>query len=261
MKKRQHPRRRPRIRAGAGLWGARLLTFPSLPSTNGWAMNHAADCREGDVIVAVRQTAGRGRFDRPWLSPANRCLTFSIVLKPGPALEAALPALTPVCALTVRCALQDFAIAATVKWPNDVMASGHKIAGILAERDSATAAVVVGIGLNVNMTPRDFRNRRLLQPATSMRMEKGRVFPVSTVLSLLCSRLEKDIAAWRRSRGRFPAREWKRHDFLAGKTLSVATAAGRVCGRYAGVNARGELRIRDQAERLHTFWSGDVAIP
>ena len=69
--------------AGGGLWGGDLLRFQTLPSTNQWALDHGEDLRHGDVILAVRQTAGRGRFTRKWHSPGNRCLTFSFLIVPA----------------------------------------------------------------------------------------------------------------------------------------------------------------------------------
>lgn len=103
---------------------------------------------EGQVLVAREQTAGRGRMGRSWVSQPGTALTFSVLLRPTaipPARHGWLPLLTGVAVATaVRCAA---GVAAALKWPNDVLVGGGKLAGILAERSGDT--VVVGIGLNV----------------------------------------------------------------------------------------------------------------
>src|SRR5882672_11662947 len=108
--------------------------FATLPSTNSEAMRQAlAGVDEGLVIVASEQTAGRGRLDRKWVSPAGAGLYFSIVLRPlaEPGSWSLLPLLAAIAvndALFEACQLET-----DIKWPNDILASGRKLCGILAE--------------------------------------------------------------------------------------------------------------------------------
>jgi BirA family biotin operon repressor/biotin-[acetyl-CoA-carboxylase] ligase len=110
---------------------------------------------EGQVLVAEEQTAGRGRLGRPWSSVPGASLTFSVLLRPVPvplAQRGWLPLLAGVATAT---AVRSVAgLDAGLKWPNDVLAGERKLAGILAEQSPDAAAVVIGIGLNVN-TPAD----------------------------------------------------------------------------------------------------------
>src|SRR5919112_1524101 len=111
-----------------------ILRFDSLPSTNTEAARQASlGAREGLCVVAREQTAGRGRRQRAWASPKDAGLYFSVVLRP--ALDAAdWPLLTLAAALAARDALGDAcALDADIKWPNDLLAGGRKLCGILAE--------------------------------------------------------------------------------------------------------------------------------
>ena len=242
-----------------GLWGGRLHLFDSLPSTNRWAMDNLPACRHGDVISAAAQTAGRGRFARTWLSPGNRGLALSTVLRP-PALKSELiPATGFVAALALRETLAAFEIEAMLKWPNDVVTGDRKISGILAELDAATETVVLGIGLNVNVTGDDLRGAGLEGTATSMLISRNRKFVVEDVRA----RLIPCLQAWfdRITREGFArvTDEWARHDWLAGHAVEIQATQGAVRGVYAGMDAAGALCLFDSAGARHVFPTGDVA--
>jgi BirA family biotin operon repressor/biotin-[acetyl-CoA-carboxylase] ligase len=130
-----------------GLW-REVRVVEETGSTNADLLAEAqAGAREGLVLVAEEQTAGRGRMGRRWISPPRRALTFSVLLRP--AVPAGLLGWLPLLAgVAVASALQQTAgVDARLKWPNDVLVDGAKIAGILAER--WTNAVVIGTGINV----------------------------------------------------------------------------------------------------------------
>ncbi|MBO0821955.1 MAG: biotin--[acetyl-CoA-carboxylase] ligase [Nocardiopsaceae bacterium] len=137
--------------APGGLWTS-VTVLPSTGSTNADLL--AAGGPEGQVLAAEEQTAGRGRMGRSWVSQPGAALTFSVLLRPEsvPAERRGwLPLLAGVSvARGVRAVT---GLAATLKWPNDVLVSGRKLAGILAEQ-AADGAVVIGIGINVT-TPAD----------------------------------------------------------------------------------------------------------
>jgi BirA family biotin operon repressor/biotin-[acetyl-CoA-carboxylase] ligase len=107
---------------------------------------------EGSVLAAEAQTAGRGRLGRAWVSPPGAALTFSVLLRPD-AVPAARQGWVPLLAgVALASALREQGVPATLKWPNDVLIAGAKVAGILAEQ--AAGAIVVGMGINVS-TQRD----------------------------------------------------------------------------------------------------------
>ena len=245
---------------GEGLWGAQLRLFDSLPSTNQWMLDHIRSCRHGDVVRAIRQTAGRGRFQRQWVTPDNRCLTFSVLLDFGASEQWMAPVCGQAAAVAVHAAVESCGVPALLKWPNDVLGRHGKIAGILAERDADSGRVVLGIGINVNLTGADLAAMELLQPATSIRVEAGREFDVEAVLTGVL----KDLAAGLdqlRSKGiRRLIESWRERDALTGTRVTVNAAGAVVTGRYAGLDGDGRLCLVDDAGKNHAFWAGDVSI-
>lgn len=237
-----------------------MLVFESLPSTNKWMLENIASLKHGDVIRAITQTAGYGRFGRKWFSPDDRCLTISIVIKQGPLAGDMAAILGQLSALAVRATLENHRIAALVKWPNDVLANGRKIAGILTEGDSPAGWMVLGIGLNVNSTSSDFAELDPMQPVTSMTIEQGRTFDVGQVCSDLLAELDRTFDAAERQGTDYLFDNWNCHDALTGKMITVRTAEGEFVGKYSGMDKDGRLRLVDQAGKEHLLWSGDVSI-
>jgi len=243
-----------------GLFGGRLLVFDALPSTNQWLLDHAAERGHGDAVRAINQTAGRGRFQRRWIAPAGRALTVSVILKPGQPQDPCLPVITPIAALAVRATLEKCRLAALLKWPNDVVVGGRKIAGILAERESETGVVVLGLGVNVNLTARDLPQDKLLQAATSIRIETGRSLSVNSVCAELLLQLQSIITRAAAQTPAFVFELWRPHDFLDGKRIEVQTPQGPVSGACHGMDPSGRLRLLDDAGAERLFWSGDVSV-
>jgi BirA family transcriptional regulator, biotin operon repressor / biotin---[acetyl-CoA-carboxylase] ligase len=140
-------------------------------STNADLLEWAArGLAEGAILVAEEQTAGRGRLGRPWVSPPSASLTFSVLLRPEaipPARLGWLPLVAGIAAATAVRALTG--LDARLKWPNDVLIGGRKLAGILAE--SLGSAIVVGIGINVSVDPEELPAGPGGLPATSLLAE------------------------------------------------------------------------------------------
>lgn len=137
--------------ASHGMW-TRLDVVASTGSTNTDLLDRAADpgAAEGQVLVAEEQTAGRGRLGRSWSSVPGASLTFSVLLRPDPVPSARRGWLPLLAGVAVASAVRSVAgVDAMLKWPNDVLAGGGKLAGILAEQSPDASAVVIGTGLNV----------------------------------------------------------------------------------------------------------------
>jgi BirA family transcriptional regulator, biotin operon repressor / biotin---[acetyl-CoA-carboxylase] ligase len=248
------------ILKGKGLWNGDMLVFDSLPSTNKWAIENIASLAHGDVIRAVRQTAGHGRFDRKWFSPDDRCLTLSIIIKHPHFAGDMATILGQLSALAVRATLDKHGIAALVKWPNDVLANDRKIAGILTEGDSCAGWMVLGIGLNINSTSPDFAGLELMQPVTSMAIEKGRTFDIGQICSDLLAELGRTFDATEREGTHYLFDNWKAHDSMTGKRINVQTDGASIAGKYAGMDENGRIRLIDGLGKEHLFWSGDVSL-
>jgi BirA family biotin operon repressor/biotin-[acetyl-CoA-carboxylase] ligase len=243
-----------------GLWGGDLIIFDSLPSTNAWALDHAQSLKHGDVVRAVRQTSGRGRFDRDWVAPGRCNLNLSVIISPA-SLDA-FPASMhlPATAVALRDTLTEFGLASTLKWPNDVMVKGRKIAGILAEMHDATGHLVLGTGLNVNITAPALEAMVFPHPPTSMAVERERLFDIEAVCHRYLIDLEKILDTAGREGMVYIAERWQEADALEGATVTIDTGKATVTGLYAGMQDDGRLAILVAKQGKQLFWSGDVTI-
>jgi len=187
----------PERLAAASPWHIELL--PSTPSTNAVAAERArAGAAEGTVVVTEHQTAGRGRLDRTWETPARSALTLSVVLRPPAEVPASrwpwLPLATGLAvARTLRA--DPVGVEAGVKWPNDVLVEDRKLCGILVERveTGLGPAAVVGIGLNTSLT----REELPTGTATSLLVERGAPVDRTDVLLALLAEFDAGHALWR----------------------------------------------------------------
>jgi BirA family transcriptional regulator, biotin operon repressor / biotin---[acetyl-CoA-carboxylase] ligase len=157
--------------------GRDIRVFEQTTSTNDVIEKMARDgAKEGAVVFAESQTQGRGRLGRLWLSPARKGLWFSVLLRPDLSPQAATQ-LTVVSAVAVRRAIeQQTGLRAEIKWPNDILIKGKKVAGILTELSAELDRikyVLVGIGVDVNLAKEDFVPE-LTSQATSLQIELGR---------------------------------------------------------------------------------------
>ena len=218
---------------------------------------------EGQVLVAEEQTAGRGRMGRSWVSQPGEALTFSVLLRPVtvPASRRGwLPLLTGIAVATaVRSAAS---VAATLKWPNDVLAGEAKLAGILAE--AAGDAIVVGIGLNVSTEPDELPPADLGALAATSLWIAGSPSPDrGTLLAAILTVFERRYRAWSSVFG-----DPERSGLRAGYTRMCATIGRRVrvelpgggllTGLATGVDADGRLLVRTTPGADVPVAAGDV---
>ena len=173
-----------------GAFGSPYLFFYETGSTQDVLRDSAYP--HGAVAVAEHQTAGRGRAGRRWDDSPSTALLFSVLLRP-PA-SAPLPQLALVAGLGVAAALeQESASPMLLKWPNDVLSGGRKVAGILLEASGST--VVCGVGINVNNAEGDLPSV-IRTPATSLRIAAGRPFDRGTVIAEVLLALEDRYEDW-----------------------------------------------------------------
>ena len=177
----------PRLR---GRFGQPYELVGSTPSTQ---LLLAPDAPEGALVVAEEQTAGRGRLGRSWFAPAGTSLLCSLQLRPDTPTER-LPELTGVAARACADAIAALTgLEPALKFPNDVLVGGRKVAGILAE--ARDGRVVLGVGINVNL-PVDELPEDVDRPATSLLVETGRELDRAELLAELLERLERRYDAW-----------------------------------------------------------------
>lgn len=240
--------------------GREMHIFRSLGSTNARARELAeAGAREGVLVLAEEQTAGRGRLGRTWLSAPGENLTFSVVVRST--LPMAGPGLLPLAVGVAIARAIETAVGVRVecKWPNDILLEGQKVAGILLETSvdpQGSPYVIIGIGLNVNQT---FFAEEIRSRATSLkawtRTEVDRE-------ALLCSCLEELESVYDRSRsGNYQdvIAQWNARSSLSGRTVTVSADGRETTGVVRGISREGALVVRaGGTDRL--FFAGDVTI-
>lgn len=215
-----------------------------------WAREGAPD---GAVVVAARQTAGRGRLRRQWESPEGTGLYYSAIVRPN-LPEEAFPCLTFAAAMAVCDACRAFAPETVVKWPNDLILYGRKIAGILLEKEGGAA--VIGIGVNARQRREDFPEE-LREKAGSLEMLTGKPVSLSALENALTKALGVRIAQAERG-------QW-RDDYRAlcatlGAQVRVVAADETFEGVAEEMDETGALLVRAASGALRRVLAGDVSV-
>ena len=232
--------------------GYGLKQFETLDSTNEEARRLAHAGEPGSLWITAReQTAGRGRRGRAWISPPGN-LAATLLLRPvKPVAEWAQ--LSFAAAIAAADTLAPFAPAADikVKWPNDVLAGGKKIAGLLLE--SETGWLAVGIGLNLAHFPPDTEF-----PATSLAATGARAPLALDALTQLAAHFAKWYDIWQMD-GFSPIRDaWLARAAGLGAPIRVRLTDSETSGIFEGIDATGALILRETLDRARTIAAGDV---
>jgi BirA family transcriptional regulator, biotin operon repressor / biotin---[acetyl-CoA-carboxylase] ligase len=235
----------------------------ALDSTQNLAISIASKpASHGTVVIAEQQKSGRGRMKRKWLSPKGG-LWLSVVLQPS--IPTAQITLLPfVAALAVCEAIREGTkLDAGLKWPNDVMISGKKVAGILLDISAETEQVnyaVIGIGLNANVDSSLIASR--LEPGTmvtSIKDELGREASRLVLARLLLEKLEHYYLELERHGPPGILQKWKQRSDMLGRQVSVTQGGRIIRGVAAGLNDDGSLLLKADDKEINIV-SGDIQV-
>ena len=221
--------------------GVRLLAYAEVDSTNAQALRLMRQGEHGPLwITAERQSAGRGRRGRRWISVAGNLHASLLLTDPGPAEQ--WPQLSFVAALAVHDAVLEVAPDVKprleLKWPNDLLLSGAKFAGILIEGEGAEeeGAVAIGIGINCTAHPAD-----AAYPATDLAASGANV-PASVLFAALSMKMPGRLAQWNRGNGFATIRaDWLARAAGLGEDIRVVLADRELAGRFEGLDDAGCL--------------------
>ena len=236
-----------------------VLVFDSIDSTNAEALRAIERGRAAPFLVlAERQTAGRGRRGRKWVSPFAENVYYSLVLRIEGGMRQ-LEGLSLVVGLAVMHALRELGVsAAGLKWPNDVLVGQKKIAGILLELvgDPADVChVVLGVGINVNMQMTD----EVDQQWTSMRLETGKVFDRNQMVAVLSEKLQGYLHRHQVEGFSAIQSEWEQNHLWQGRAVSLIAGVNQVDGEVLGIDKQGALRLKvDGVEK--NFSGGELSL-
>ena len=212
----------------------------------------------GAAVVAKAQTAGRGRFARQWVSGEGESLLISVLLNPG---AQAAPLLSAMAALAVSDAAEEAAgVACELKWPNDVLAGGRKLCGILIEVRADTeggVSAVLGVGLNVNL---NFAARPdLREAATSLAEQSGLRLDTQEVESVFLAKLRERYRQCVED-GPSTLADWTARLSTLGHRVTVRERNGAVTGIAEGVDETGRLIVRMASGARRALSEGDVTL-
>ena len=237
--------------------GRNLRFYQSTGSTMDDAAEWARDgAEEGAVVVAETQTASRGRLGRRWISDEGN-LYFSVLFRPEPEF---LPLLSPLAGVAVARAIRQVAgLYPTIKWPNDIIIDGRKVAGILAESALSGSRIqhaVVGIGVNVALDVS--ADPEIAATATSLNHASGSEIDRAELLRRILQHMDARYLDLRR--GRSPIPEWRRWLDTLGQRVTVTHHGATDNGLAEDIDEHGNLLLRDDTGELLTLTAGDITL-
>lgn len=243
-------------------WAGKTVHFAKeTDSTNEWIKKLSQDgAAHGALAVAEFQSAGKGRLGRSWQAEEGSSVMMSILLKPEFSPEFA-SMLTIVMGLSVAQAIEKIEIPVSIKWPNDVVASRKKICGILTEMrlDGAKIRdVVIGVGLNVNQKT---ISEDLQDKATSLYLETGKKFDREILIGLVMREFEKNYETFVQTCDLSGLTD-EYNRLLANKNqpVRILDKHNPWEGEAVGINAQGELLVKDQKGQLRAVRAGEVSV-
>ena len=241
--------------------GADIYLFDAIDSTNDYALKLAKEgAKEGTVVLSESQSKGKGRLGRSWFSPSGANIYLSIILRPQMPTSQ-IPLLTFAAAIAVAKAIRNAAnLDADIKWPNDILIRGKKVAGILsemgAEKDKVNFAIV-GIGINVNLDKKDIP-LELIDKATSIKIESNSLIDRTNLICRIIENLEEWYNLFERKGINDIIKEWKRLAITIGRDVKVQSGNSFVEGRAVDIDENGALLIKDRNSVIQKVLSGDV---
>lgn len=237
-----------------------ILFFPSLASTNAYALERAASGVEPETVVwALEQSAGRGQYSREFSSPRGG-LYFSLIFSPAlPPERLSLITL----AAGVGCCLsleQTCAVAPLLKWPNDLYVKEKKLGGILTETlpfsKGRKAIVVVGVGLNINSLPSDF-SAELSSIVTSLVEITKKHFDLKQLLESMVHGILFQVRSLEGDQEKLLA-QWDQRDYLKGQSVKWDNGRSVLPGIGQGILSDGRYSLRDASGTIHAILAGTL---
>lgn len=245
------------IKLDTEIIGRNFIYFEEVNSTNSYLLE-SNEKKLGSVVLSEYQLKGRGRKQRDWIATKEQALTFSILLNNELELKN-LSILSLGTAVALAQALENLhQLKVNVKWPNDVLIEGKKIAGILIEsssRGSKIEKVVVGIGINVNQP--NFTGTYNLRP-TSVRIEQKKLVSRERLLSEVLNRFEEMLVDLENNKDKV-LEDWRSRSRYIGEKVLIEENGAEKFGTFEDIDENGFLLLRTK-DGLETIQVGDVSL-
>ena len=247
------------------LIGKRVYYFEEIDSTQNFAQNIAADKKEnGTIIIAEKQTSGRGRLDRKWTSPKGG-IWFSLIIHPK--FDVSSSTLIPILsAVALSKSIKSvLGIETEVKWPNDITMNGKKVAGVLVDASFQTNSIdylILGIGINFDIDAKKLEKRLTKTPnfygIDSLRGKEDKT-PPKTLLKEFLLQFEKNLVQLDKGEKSKIVKEWTKRAAGIGKKITINTSNGKISGISQGIDNDGALKIKTKNE-TKKIYVGDVVL-
>ncbi|MFO7889204.1 MAG: biotin--[acetyl-CoA-carboxylase] ligase [bacterium] len=236
----------------------RILYFKKLSSTQKWAVENLDQLKTGDVIWTKNQTAGIGRLKKIWYTLPNTCLTFSLLLPPFADKELNL-LITQIFAVTVGDVLAAQGIDYSYKWPNDILVDKNKISGIIADYIKEKNLIIIGMGLNVNLTKDQAESLHIFQPISSLKIIKNKTYNLKNLLDQFIRTLIGNLNEINTKGKDYVIDIVRKKDHLKDNDIvNLKIDKKIVSGTYQGIDNKGRIQIKNSNNQLQKYWSGEL---
>ena len=236
----------------------REIYIENIESTNLWAMCNIDKLSDSTVVYAKSQTQGRGRLQRSWVDLGEGNLFMTIVLKPSETFDEIYANLTQYLSVALCKVLENLGITPEIKWPNDVLVNGKKIAGILSEasvRGAEFKGLALGIGVNLNADEKDFS--QIDKKVTSLNLELGKTIDMDEFRQLLVEEFFSNYDEFLSRGFEFIKKDYLSRASFIDKELCVALVNETKKGVAKDVTNKGELVLATK-EKEFILNIGDI---
>lgn len=237
-----------------------IVRLEEVESTNSFAKANIDMFGDKTSIVTKRQTSGRGRLNRSWIDLGNSNLFLSIVLKPSDTFEEFYPNITQYLSVCVCKILENYGLKPQIKWPNDVLVNGAKIAGILSEtvmQGIKLKGIVLGIGVNLNATKEKLENIPD-KIATSLNLETGNEINLKEFLDKLLEEFFKNYDEFLKIGFPLIKEDYINRNCFLNKNLDVKVFNNIKTGLAKEITDKGELVLIDKNNEEMVLTIGDI---
>ena len=243
--------------------GKRVYYFEELDSTQNFAQQIAADKKEnGTIVIAEKQTSGRGRLDRKWTSPKGG-IWFSLIIQPK--FDVSSSTLIPILSAVAlsKSIKKILGVETEVKWPNDIILNGKKVAGILVDASVQANNIeylILGIGINFDIDTKKLEKRLSKTPnfygVNSLRGNNNKT-PPKILLKEFLFQFEKNLSSLDKGEKAKIVKEWTKKAAGIGRKITINTSNGKISGISQGIDSDGALKIKTK-KKIERVLVGDV---
>lgn len=236
-----------------------IIKFETIESTNTYVKENINSLADKDVVCADNQTKGRGRFDRVWTDLGAENIYMTICLKPSDEIQPVYSNLTQYLSLCLCKELEKFGLKPQIKWPNDVLISGKKVSGILAEtvvKKGKLKGIALGIGINLNASRIDLS--QINRPVTSVNLELLENVDKIDFMQNLLETFFENYDEFLKKGFKYIKEDYEKRAVFFNKNVKIAIFDKTVEGKIQGVDDAGAILLLDKTGKIQSINMGEI---